>query len=294
LFIEKRVMLKKPKIPLWIKETGFVLFLYFVLCLLWYYLVGDAVVLSDQGLTTIGLALCSSLGGLTAIVISFSLIIWQTSRRDRTESFVRWRNILNQFMEFFDKNIEYFPGLEKNIITLMYGSASVSSISPMSREEFKKLSMPIFDKCEENAKRDMGISDPNKDQIHKAQTEMYLGNYLVLLTHANFDHNLARYLYKRLFELRGLLYRLLIILGFSILLVTFSVIKLSNSISDSLNVPVAFVLVLCVIYILTKIGLNIRKLTKFEDEIDKQEKATIPKPTVPCEYICVICSLTFT
>jgi hypothetical protein len=87
-------MKKLKKIPRFYWEIIFTVILFVVLWALWSFVIKENVVLSDQGLSTIGVALSTSVGVLTAIVVSFVLIVWQTSRRDRNESFLRWRNTL--------------------------------------------------------------------------------------------------------------------------------------------------------------------------------------------------------
>lgn len=252
-----------PKIA---KEIIITVISYGGLCLLCYFFVGEYIMISDQGLSTIGIALSTSLGVLTAIVVSFALIVWQTSRRDRSESFLRWRNTLHQIFEFYDTNLEKLMEIREDIMVLTYEASEVASITPMSLERFKQLTSNIIRILTEDAKRILEIRNPTEEQLEKAKLGKYLMDYLVMLAHASFDHNVAHNLYLGLLLLRGLLYRLLCILGVSIVLVAITVTTTTVGISDVFIAPLAIVLILWVIYLLVHLGIIIKKFTRLEDE----------------------------
>lgn len=77
--------------PKLVKEIIITVISYVLLCLLWYFLVGEYIILSDQGLSTIGIALSTSIGVLTAIVVSFVLILYCTPVSQAVAKRVSWR-----------------------------------------------------------------------------------------------------------------------------------------------------------------------------------------------------------
>jgi len=198
--------------PRLVKEIIITVISFVVLYILWHFFFGEYIVIPDQGLSSIGIALSTSIGVLTAIVVSFALIVWQTSRRDRSESFLRWRNTLHQFVEFYDANLEKLTEYSKEVIPFTYEAHAVATMAPMSLDRYRKLTLTIVGKLTEGAKQSQNIKNPSVEQLAKLKARKYLGDYFVLLTHANFDHNVAHNLYKGLLDLRALLYRLLSLL----------------------------------------------------------------------------------
>ncbi|MFC1977997.1 hypothetical protein ACFLWS_07040, partial [Chloroflexota bacterium] len=184
-------MQKLKAVPRFVTEIILTAISYSLLLVLWYFILNEYIMLSDQGLSTIGLALSTSIGVLAAIVVSFTLIVWQTSRRDRNESFLRWRNTLHQFFEFYDANMEKYEEIREEVMALTHEASAVASITPMSRSRFRELSSPISDKNTKDAEQSQTIRNPSPQQIEKALVGKYIGDYLVMLTHANFDHNMA-------------------------------------------------------------------------------------------------------
>jgi len=257
--------------PKFAKEIIVTVILYVVLCVLWSFFIGEHIMLSAQGLSTIGLAVSTSLGVLTAIIVSFVLIVWQTSRRDRSESFLRWRNTLHQLFEFYDENMEKYKEIRKEVLVLTYEASAVASIAPMSRNRCRELISAISDKIVKDAEQLQNIQNPSNEQVEKARVGKYMEDYLVMLVHANLDHNIAHNLYKGLLDLRGLLYRLLGVLGVSIVLVAITVTTTTVEISDIFNAPLATVLILWVIYLLIHLGIRIKKFTRLEDEFRRLE-----------------------
>lgn len=243
---------------------------------MWYFSFGKSFVISDQDLANIGSTLSTSIGVLTAIIVSFSLLVWQTSRRDRSESFLRWRSVLNQLFEFYDAHMEEIFEIKDDIKNLTWEGAAVSAISPMSRERCKTLVSITFDKITRQSEQDMNIKNLTKEQLFRAKAGTYITNYLVLLVHANLDHNIAHNLYKGLLRLRGLLYRLLFILIISITVTFIANVRTSFQISDTLNIPIALVLIIWVVYVFIQLGFEVKKFTRFEDELRRQETVIFP------------------
>jgi len=265
-------MKKLKEIPTFAKEIIITAISYIVLCVIWYFFVGEYIVLSDQGLSTIGITLSTSIGVLTAIVVSFALIIWQTSRRDRSESFLRWRNTLHQLFEFYDANLEKNMDIRKEVMELTFEASAVPSIAPMSLDRCRELTSAVLNKITEDSEQLQDIENPSDEQVEKARVRKYIGDYLVMLVHANFDHNVAHYLYKGLLHLRSLLYRLLCVMGISIVVVMITVTTATAGISDVFNAPIALVLVVWVIYLLIYLGIRIKRFTRLEDEFRRQEE----------------------
>lgn len=270
-----RSMKKLKAIPRFVKELIITVTSYIVLCLLWYFFLGELITISDQGLSTIGLALSTSLGVLTAIVVSFVLITWQLSRQERSTSFWRWRNSLHQLSDCFDANLEVLPEIVGDIIKLTWEASKAALVAPMPRDRLKEYNIKVWKEITKVAEKLQGIKEPSKEDSKKARAYNDIGNPLVDLTHANFEHNLAHYLYRRVLSLRGLLYRLLVVLIVSILVVAIGVTTTSMQISDIFNAPLATALILWVIYVLTHLGLEIKRVSFFEDELHRQEEYKI-------------------
>jgi len=259
------------KVPKFYWEIISTIILYALLVVLWNFGINEDIVLSDQGLSTIGLALSTSIGVLTAIVVSFVLMIWQSSRQERSTSFWRWRNILRQLVEFFDTKLEVLWEIKEEVANLTLESSGVSLITPMSRGKFKELINKVDDKMASLSKEVQEIEDPSKEEVEKHHAFMYISDYLVTLTTAHFEHNLSHYLYRRVVSLRGLVYRLLMALIISILIVVIGVTDTSILISDTFNAPFAAVLIAWVIYVLILLGREIKRISLLEDEFRKQE-----------------------
>ena len=270
-------MKKLKTMPRFVKEIVITVCSYIILCLIWYYFIGENITLTDQGLSTIGLVLTTSVGSLTAIIVSFALIIWQTSRRDRNESFLRFRNTLHQLVKFNDINFKYFIEFQDDLSTLEMEASEAASVAPLNLDRYKILNSNIMNKLTDNIQKEQKITNPTNEQIEKARLKMYLMDYLVILAHANFDHNIAHNMYKGLLELRGLLYHLLCIFGICIILITINVTNIQENISDKLNIPLAIVLIVWVLLLLTRLGIRIKKFTHLEDEFLRQEKESMKK-----------------
>lgn len=256
------------------KEIIITIVSFFALWALWNFAVKDYAVISDQALSTIGIALSTSVGIVTAIVVSFVLMTWQSGRQERSTSFWRWRNTLHQFFDFCDTNFEVLKEIWPDVMELTQSAAAVALIAPMPREKFKELYKKISDKLGTAPVEQQEIKEPSQGDLLKARVYMRITDYLVLLTHTNFEHNLAHYLYRRVLSLRGLLYRLLVVLIASILVVVIGVTKISIEISDVLNAPLTIVLIGWVIYVLICLAREIRRTSLLEDELSRQEKSS--------------------
>ena len=270
-----RSMKKLKAIPRFVAEIAFTAILYVALWILWYFILKEYIVLSDDGLSTIGLAISTSLGVLTAIVVSFVLITWQSSRQERSTSFWRWRNSLHQLCDCFGANLEVLPEIVGDIIKLTWEASEAALVAPMPRGRLKEYDIKLWKEIPKVLEKLQGIKEPSKEDLKKVRAYNDIGNPLVDLTHANFEHNLAHYLYRRVLGLRGLLYRLLVVLIVSILVVAIGVTTTSMQISDIFNAPLAAVLILWVIYVLTHLGLEIKRVSFFEDELHRQEEYKI-------------------
>lgn len=270
-----RSMKKLKAIPRFVTEIAFTAILFVVLWILWDFILKEYIMLSDQGLSTIGLALSTSLGVLTAIVVSFVLITWQSSRQERSTSFWRWRNSLHQLCDCFDANLEVLPEIKRDIMKLTWEASTAALVAPMPRDRLKEYNIKVWNEITKVTEKLQGIKEPTNEQVARARAYKDISNHLVVLTHANFEHNLAHYLYRRVLSLRGLLYRLLVVLIVSILVVAIGVTATSMRISDIFNAPLVAVLILWVIYVLTHLGLEIKRVSFFEDELHRQEEYKI-------------------
>jgi len=275
--MEARSMKKLKIMPKLAREITITVISLVVLCVLWYFFIGEYIVISDQGLSTIGIALSTSLGVLTAIVVSFVLIVWQTSRRDRGESFLRWRNTLHQLFELYDANLERIMEIREEVMVLTTEASAAASIAPMDINRFRELTNKILDKIIPFSEQVQDIKNPTQEQVIKAKLYKLIMDLLVMLTHANFDHNVAHYSYKLLLSLRGLLYRILAVFIVCVGVVVMSATITSAGISDMLNAPLAFVLVVWVIYVLVHLGIEIKRFTRLEDEFRRQEDIQFPR-----------------
>lgn len=265
-------MKKLKKMPKFAKEIIITVISFVVLCLLWAFFIEEYIVLSDQGLSTIGLALTTSLGVLTAIVVSFVLILWQRSHQERSTSYWRWRNTLIQLANYFDANLEVLMEIAEDTIRLIQASAEVALVAPMPRNRFIKLSNEVLKKATKVGEELQGIKRPSKEEVAKGRACKDITMYIVDLTAANFEHRLSHYLYLQIIRLRGLLYQLLAVLAASVLVVAIGVTMTSIEISDVINAPLAAILIAWVFYVLIQLGREIKRVSFLEDEFRKQEE----------------------
>ena len=148
---------------------------------IWSFIAKDSIVLSDQGLSTISIALSTSTGVLTAIVVSFVLITWQSSRQERSKSFWRWRNALLELSNYFDANVEVLAEITRDVMELTLESAAVALISPMPRNKFKELSTEIWNKITKVGEAIQNIKAPSKEElIEILQTTSFTSQLLTL------------------------------------------------------------------------------------------------------------------
>jgi hypothetical protein len=273
-------MKKLKTMPRLTKEIIITVISFVVLYILWYFFIGEFIVISDQGLSTIGIALITSIGVLTAIVVSFVLIVWQTSRRDRSESFLRWRNTLRQFIEFYNANAnpEKLKEVQNEVNTLIYEASQVAFFAPMNLGRCGELISAISNKITKYLEQSQRIKNPSAEQVEKVRVNAYMNDYLVTLTHVNFDHNVAHNLYDGVLGLRGLLYRLLSVLIACIVVVTIAATTASVKISDIFNTSLALILVAWAIYVLIHLGIEIKRLTRLEDEFRRLESEMEDEP----------------
>ena len=142
----------KKKLPRFVQEIIVTAISSVGLWALWSFAIKEFT-FSDQALSTIGLALSTSAGVLTAIVVSFVLITWQSSRRERSSSFWRWRNVLHQLVDSFDANLEVLWEIREEVLELTQASSEVALLAPMPRDKFKQLSSKVSDKATKVAEK---------------------------------------------------------------------------------------------------------------------------------------------
>lgn len=258
-------MSKVKAIPKFIKEITITVILLVALCILLAFVIKGSVVISDQGLSTFGLALSTSVGVLTAIVVSFVLIIWAWSRQQRSTGFWRFRDALHQLSDCFDANLEVFPEIAEDIIQLTFEAAAASLLSPMPHDRFKELSNKVCSKVTEVAKGLQGIKNPSSEQVAKARACRDIGNHLVVLATANFEHRIGHDAYKQILRLQGLLYRLFAVLTISIVTVAISVTTASKGIPDVFNIPLVTVLIGWFVYLLVVLGREMKGIVRLEE-----------------------------
>lgn len=263
-------MSKLKAIPKYIIEIVLTIILFVALWALWDFVIKESVVLSDQGLSTIGVALTTSVGVLTAIVVSFVLVIWQWSREARSSAFWRWKNALEQLVKFFDAKLKLLWDVRDEVEELTWKSAEVSLITPMPRDKFKELIDKVFSKLAKSDEELQEGKEPSKEEVLKQQAYMYLSNYLPVLTTANFEHRISHNAFKQILRLKGLLYKLLILLAASVLTVSISVTNMVAGVSDAFNAPLAVILFVWFIYVLIKLGREIRAIAFLENQFRKE------------------------
>jgi len=252
------------------KEIIATILIFVVLWALWAFVIREYVVLSDQGFTTIGLALSTSLGVLTAIVVSFVLITWQWSRQERSTSFWRWINALRQLTDSFDAKVEVLLELSKEIMQFTAEASGVSLVSPMPRERFIELTVKILNKANRLLNKINGLKMPSAEEVAKGRACSDITHYIILLTTANFEHRLSHDAYQRILKLRGLLYQLLVVLTASILVVAIAVTTVSKVIPDVFNAPLATVLLGWFVCVLIRLGTEIRGITRLEEQFRRE------------------------
>ena len=263
---------KVKVVPRFVKEIILTVISYVLFLVLWNFAIKEYIVLSDQALSTIGLALSTSLGVLTAIVVSFVLLTWQSSRQERSTSFWRWSNSLHQLCDCFDANLEVLPEIMEDVVKLTWEASAAALVAPMPRDRLKEYIIKVGDKTTKLTEKLQAIKQPSKEVLTKARAYNDIGTYLVHLTTANLEHNISHYLYRRVLSLRGLLYRLLAVLIASVLVVAIGTTATSLGISDIFNAPLAVVLLGWFIYVLIQLGREIKRVTHLEEQFRKQEQ----------------------
>ena len=241
-----------------------------VLWALWNFVIKENVVLSDQGLSTIGIALSTSVGVLTAIVVSFVLIVWTWSRQQRSTGFWRFIDALHRLSDCFDANLEVLPEIVEEMMQLTWEAAAASLLSPMTRERLKELSNKVWDKVTKVTEQQQGIEEPSERELAKGRAYMEITNHLVVLTTANFEHRIGHDAYKQILRIQGLLYRLLTILALSIGTVAISVTTSLKGIPDIFNVPLIAVLIGWFVYLLILVAREIGEIVRLEGQLRKE------------------------
>ena len=264
--------------PRFVKEIIITVCSYIVLCLIWYFFVGEYITLSDSGLSTIGMALSASVGSLTALVVSFVLIIWQFSRKERNDNFFRWKETLNQLHNYYEKNGKLIKSIYLELSYLHMKCSSVSLIRPMTTEHDK-----LFIKFEEKFQKENlaqlnALSGKDKSRpvnviIEKNMILNQVSYYLTLLETAGVEHRASHNLYVRILSLRRLLYRLLVVLASGVSVVLLANVGTSLGILDMFNMPLTIILVSWFIYVLVCLGSEIKRVSRLEEEFKKRDQS---------------------
>lgn len=176
-------MNKLKVVPRFIKEIILTVISYAVLWALWNFILKEYIVLSSQALSTIGLALSTSVGVLTAIIVSFVLIAWQSSRQERSTSYWRWRYILHQLFDFYDANLEVLWEMREEVAELTGASSAVALVDPMPRDNLKELTNKVWSKITSGLEELQGVKRPSDEQVKKGRAYTDITNYLVDLYH---------------------------------------------------------------------------------------------------------------
>ncbi len=162
----------------------------------------------------------------------------------------------------------------KSYITFNYNFDKLTLFLGTTEELYAK-QVNILEWQVQVARRDLPQLERQMNEfLEKSKLGKYLMDLFVMLTHANLDHNVAHNLYKGLLELRELLFRLLGILGISILFFIMTVTTNSVGMSDLFNTPLVLILIAWVLYLLCYLGISIKKFTRLEDEFLRIEKET--------------------
>ena len=153
--------------------------------ILFWTLFKDSLIISDQGLTTIGMALSTSLGVLTAIVVSFILITWQSSRQERSSSYWRWKNSLTNLFDVFDANVERMNEIAQDIYTITTEAAAAAIIHPMPRDRLKELIPSTLDKIGNILNRMRKNAETSDEDVQTGRAYHDVHTCLVNLATAN-------------------------------------------------------------------------------------------------------------
>lgn len=248
---------KLKKIPKFAKEIVITAISYIGLCLLWYFFLGEFITVSDQGLSTIGLALSAAVGVLTAIIISFVLIVWQLSRRDRSDNFMHWRETLDQLDNVFRENIKSLQEILPELSRLLLASSRVSLINPMSIEKITELFNGVDEKLQE-------------ETVEQVEIYKQISNLLTRLLSYGIEHIVSNGMFLRILSLRGLLYRLLVVLMAGVTVVALGNTATSLVISDVFNFPLTIILIAWFMYVLIYLAKEIKRISWLEDELKKR------------------------
>lgn len=264
-------MKKLRRIPRFYGEIISTVVLLIALWLLWNFIIKEYVVISDQGLSTIGIALSTSVGVLTAIVVSFVLILWQFSRQGRAAAFWRWSEDLDHLIDFVDARLGKLGDVEEKLIEFTKEAGGVNIVNPMPRDKFVKLKDGIFNKM--SSEQDL----LRTGDVDKAKNEMIVAVYLKKLTASYFQHKLSHESYENILSLKALVYRLLVLLAANVFFICLAASTVIDKISDAFTTPLAAVLIAWVMYVLILLGREIRRISLLEEEFRKQEDIQFPR-----------------
>jgi predicted DNA repair protein MutK len=242
--------------PKFAKEIVITAISYTVLCLLWYFFLGEFITLNDQSLSTIGLALSAAVGGLTAIVVSFTLIVWQLSRRDRSDNFIHFRETLDRLDNVFSENVGSLMGMLPELSRLLLVAHRVSAVNAMPIEKITELFNAVEEKLQ--------VEKFNQVEVCKK-----ISNLLTPLLSYCIAFTVSCNMVSTVLRLRRLLYRLLAVLIAGVTFVALANTATSLAVSDTINLPLVAVLIAWFIYVLVSLAREIKRISWEEDELKK-------------------------
>jgi hypothetical protein len=250
------------KLPRYDKEIVITIISYVILSLLSYFFLGEYIVVSDSALSIISLALSAVVGGLTAIVVSFTLIVWQLSRRDRSENFIHFRETLEQLDEVFKRNIALLTGMLPELSRLLLAGSRVSVVNPMPIGKITELFNDVENKLQ-------------SEKFKQVDVCKKISNLLTPLLSYGVVHIESYNMSLQMLKLRRLFYRLLVVLMAGVTIVALANTSTSLAILDVFNLPLATILVAWFIYVLVSLVREIKRISWMEDELRKHRTSKL-------------------
>ena len=268
----KSLVDKLKAMPRFVKEIISAIVLCAVSYLSWVFAVQGYIGLSDQGLLTIATALSATMGVLTAIVISFLFIIWQSSHQGRDTAYWHWRDSLERLCDLFDTKLEVLWDIREEVSNFTHNAKAVSIVTPMSSKDIIEIKDKLLDKISAILNSMQGIAQPTEEDLIRGRAYNDVGTYLTDLITANFSHRLSHERYRMILDLKLLAYRLLALLAASLMLVGVTASTSSTGIPDTFNPPAAIILIGWCMYLFIWLGYEMRKATALEERFPGLEK----------------------
>jgi len=138
----------------------------------------------------------------------------------------------------------------------------------MSPEKFKESSSGISSAMEPDILRaTQGIEQVSTEDVKKYRTYMDVEFLIANLANANLSHNMSHNSYDIILRLRDLIYRLLAVLGASVLLVSVAASTALEDVSDVFNASIAITLVCWTLWLLCGLGREMKRVVAFEKQV---------------------------